>query len=149
MKKQWIVMAGMSVLMLASATASAHDWQDDRYNKDHHWRQVKHNHVNVERGLPFAWHERYDSMRERHHLERIENREWEQRFPGLHAYRWSGREGFWHNGHYVKDAVLFYDQNHELVSVGYMANGVFIHFRDDHRSFENRDSFFVSIFRHR
>jgi hypothetical protein len=146
MKRAWVVMAGMSVFMLASATASAHDWQDERdYN--HHWRPVHHRQGYVERRLPFSWHERYDSMRERHRLERINDWRLEHRFPGLHAYRWSGREGFWHDGHYVRDAVMFYDADDRLVSVGYMKNGVFIHFRDDHRIFENRDSSFLSIFR--
>lgn len=147
MKKQWIVMAGLSVLMLASATASAHDWDDERYNENHNWRHVHHDR-DAERRLPFSWHDRYDAMREHHRLERIRNWEWEHRFPGLSAYRWSG-PGFWHNGHYVKDAVFFYDENDELVSVGYMVNGVFVHFRDDHRAFEQRDSFFVSFFHRR
>jgi hypothetical protein len=85
-------------------------------------------------------------MKEHHHLKRIYDREWGDRFPGLHAYGWSSQEGFWHHGHYVKNAVFFYDENEELVSVGYMANGVFINFREDHESYENHDSFFFSWF---
>jgi hypothetical protein len=147
MKRQWIVMAGLSTFMLTCATASAYDWDDERYKNNQHWRHVHHDR-NYERRLPFTWHERYDAMREHHRLARIHDQEWAHRFPGLHAYRWSG-QGFWHNGHYVKDAVFLYDDNDELVSVGYMANGAFIHFRDDHRSFENKESFFISFFHRR
>jgi hypothetical protein len=136
----------ISTLVLMSVTASAHDWHDGHYDNDKNWIHTHHNGLAAERGLPFAWHERFNSMREHHHLERIYDREWSDRFPGLHAYRWSSPKGFWHHGNYVKDAVFFYDENDELVSVGYMENGVFINFREDHESYENHDSFFLSWF---
>lgn len=146
MKKLLLIILSLSVLMLLSVTASAYDWHNDPYDNDSHWVHSRHNDVESERGLPFAWHEHYSSMREHHHLERIEDREWNDRFPGLHAYRWSNHEGFWHHGHFVTDAVFFYDDNDELVSVGYMADGVFVSFRDDHECYENHDSFFLSWF---
>jgi hypothetical protein len=146
MRKVLSLLLTLSVLMLMSVTASAHDWHNDPYDNDSHWVHRHHNDAESERGLPFAWHEHLNSMREHHHLERVYDREWNDRFPGLHAYRWYGHEGFWHHGHYVKDAVFFYDENDELVSVGYMADGVFIHFREDHESYENHDSFFFSWF---
>lgn len=133
--------------MLMSVTASANDWHRDRnFDRDRNWHQTHHNDIESERDLPFAWHERYDSMREHHHLERVYDRGMEHRFPGLHAYRWSSHRGFWHHGNYVEDAIFFYDRNNELISVGYMHDGVFIHFRDDHESYENHDSFFLSWF---
>lgn len=133
--------------MLMSATASAHNWHNNsHYDHDGNWQRTHHNDIESERGLPFDWHEHYNSMRERHHFEQIEDREWGHRFPGLHAYRWFSHEGFWHHGHYVKDAVFFYDESGELVSIGYMVHGVFIHFRDDHESYENHDSFYISWF---
>jgi hypothetical protein len=149
MKKTMIMILTLSVLLSLSVTASAHDWQNDRhYNNDASWRNTHHNDYHSERGMPFSWHTRYHSMRDRHHLQRIEHRDWDRRFPGLRAYRWNG-EGFWHHGHYVSDAVLFFDRDNELVSVGYMHDGAFIFFREDHQSYESRDSFFVSWWRHR
>lgn len=142
MKKLLILSVALAVLMLTSLTASAHDWGS--YENDSNWHHSRHTDIEAERGMPFGWHDSYESMREHHRLERIHDREWEHRFPGLHAYRWNGHEGFWHHGHYVTDAVLFFDDNNELVSVGYMADGVFIHFREDHETYENHDSFFIS-----
>lgn len=145
MKKTILLVLTLSFLMLMSVTASAHDWHNNSpYDHDGNWHRTHQNDSEPERGLPFAWHEHYKSMSKHYHLERIEDREWAHRFPGLHAYRWSGHNGFWHQGHYVKDAVLFFDEHNELVSVGYIADGVFIQFRDDHESYENHDSFFIS-----
>ncbi|MDR3565474.1 MAG: hypothetical protein P4N59_29120 [Negativicutes bacterium] len=147
MKKARIVVIALTGLMLLAATASAHDWQNDRhYENDRNWQHTHHNDAQAEKGMPFNWHERYDSLRGHHRLERVEGREWENRFPGLRAYRWNG-QSFWHHGHPVSDAVLFFDENDELVSIGYMSDGVFIYFRDDHEAFENHDSFFVSWWR--
>jgi hypothetical protein len=141
-----ILIVTLSVLMMISVTASAAHGHKDRGNHNNKWHRTHYNDVDSERGLPFVWHEHYDSMRENHHLERVYDREMDHRFPGLRAYRWSGHEGFWHHGNYVKDAVFFFDKNDEMVSVGYMANGVFIHFRENHESYENQDSFFFAWF---
>jgi hypothetical protein len=141
MKKMFILVTAISILLLTSLTASAHQW--DSYDNDSHWRYRHHSSYEYERGLPFAWHDRFVTVREHHRLVRVHDHEWNRRFPGLHAYKWSG-PGFWHEGRYVTDAVLFFDSNDELVSIGYMADGVFIHFREDHRTYENHDSFFFS-----
>jgi|GEM_PF-2801235 len=146
MKKILSLLLMLSVIMLMSVTASAQDWHDSFYESNNNWVHTHHNDIDSERGLPFAWHERYNSMKRHHHLERIHDEEFGGRFPGLHAYRWSSHEGFWHHGHHVKDAIFFYNENEELVSVGYMANGIFISFREDHESYENHDSFFFSWF---
>ena len=119
-----------------------------RIEVNNKWHRTHYNDIDSERGLPFVWHEHYDTMRGNHHLERVYDREMDYRFPGLHAYRWLGHEGFWHHGNYVKDAVFFFDKNNEMVSVGYMANGVFIHVRENHESYENQDSFFFALFNH-
>jgi len=146
MRKILSLLLALSVVMLMSVTASAHDWHNGPYDNDKSWVHRHHNDTESERRLPFSWHEHLFSMAEHHHLERVYDREWDHRFPGLHAYRWSSQEGFWHHGYYVKDAVFFYDENDELVSVGYMHDGVFIHFREDHESYENHDSYFFSWF---
>lgn len=147
MRRLLILIVTLSVLMMISVTASAAHGHKDRGN--HHnnkWHRTHYNDVDSERGLPFVWHEHYDSMRGNYHLERVYDQEMDHRFPGSRAYRWSGHEGFWHHGNYVKDAVFFFDKNDEMVSVGYMANGVFIHFRENHESYENQDSFFFAWF---
>lgn len=147
MKKPLLLVLTLVCLMLMSVTASAHDWHNDsHYDHDKHWQHTHHNDFESDRNLPFAWHDRYKAMKRHYQLERLEDREWGHRFPGLRAYRWSSPHGFWHHGHYVQDAVFFYDRNNELVSIGYMANGVFVYFRDDHESYENHDSFFFSWF---
>lgn len=146
MKRLLMLILTISVLMMMSVTASADHRHKDWENHDNRWHRTHHNDEEAERGLPFAWHERYDSMRENYHLERVYDRDMDDRFPGLRAYRWSGHEGFWHHGHYVKDAVFFYNSNDEIVSVGYMADGVFISFRENHESYENHDSFYFSWF---
>ncbi len=118
------------------------------YDDDSNWRRTHYGDYESDKYLSFRWHDRYDSMREHHHLERMYDHEWERRFPGSRAYRWHSDQGFWHHGHHVTDAMFFYNSNDELTSIGYMANGVFIHFREDHESYENHDSFFLSWFRH-
>lgn len=148
MRRMLILIVTLSVLMMISVTASAAHGHKDRGNHNNKWHRTHYNDADSERGLPFVWHEHYDSMRGNHHLERVYDREMDHRFPGLHAYRWSSHEGFWHHGNYVKDAVFFFDKNNEMVSVGYMANGVFIHFRENHESYENQDSFFFAWFNH-
>lgn len=161
MKKMLFLIITLSVFMLMSVTASAHGWQDDNNRDDNHhrdrhhhysddsgWHRTHDNDYRSERDLPFRWHDSYRSMYRQHHLERIYDRDWNDRFPGSHAYRWHNDQGFWHHGHYVTEAVFFYDDNDELISIGYMADGVFIHFREDHESYENHDSFYLSWWRH-
>lgn len=134
-------------MILMSVTVSAHDWHASPYDNDRAWIHHHHHYYyDDERRFPFAWHEHFESMRYHHHLDRVYDHEWGDRFPGLHAYRWSDHEGFWHHGHHVKDAIFFYDEDNQLVSVGYMDDGVFINFREDHESYENHDSFFFSWF---
>ncbi|WP_156478558.1 hypothetical protein [Anaerosporomusa subterranea] len=170
MKRKIILL--MLVLVVAfSATASAkpHDhWKDDdrsyrserhdkhdrndRYEKrnsrwDHpsyrnnSWRKTQH------AALPFTWYEHRDRFyRPGHTIERIHDNRWSNRFPGLYAYRWQDihGNGFWYQGRYVRDAVMFYNDSDELVSVGFMHNGAFLFIRDDDGGYENRDSFFLS-----
>jgi hypothetical protein len=143
MKKMLLFLLCVLVLTASSAVVSAHenhqDWSDQAY-RGHSWQ---HENSRDDGALPFKWHERHD----RYHGERVVDRGWAERFPGLHAYRWHG-ENFMYRGHHVKDAVLFYNNSDQLVSVGFMHNGAFIFIRDDHASYENHDSFFLSIWSH-
>ena len=168
MKKLLLIIIALSVLMVMSMTASARDrdrgrdddrdkhrqrvhqgnghksQQSHRYGDDRNWRNTHREDHDSVRHLPFKWHDHYDSIQERYFMERIHDGEWEHRFPGVHGRRWHGNNGFWHHGHYVTDAVFFFNDDNRLVSIGYMSNGVFIHFREDNESYENRDSFFFS-----
>ncbi|MBC8014314.1 MAG: hypothetical protein H7X79_01035 [Sporomusaceae bacterium] len=165
MKKVLIIIIALSVLMMMSVTASARDrGRDDhdknrqgihhknghksqhnqRYDDDRNWRNTHREDHDSVRHLSFKWYDHYDSIQERYVMERIHDGEWEHRFPGVHGRRWHGNNGFWHHGHYVTDAVFFFNDDNRLVSIGYMSNGVFIHFREDHESYENYDSFFFS-----
>lgn len=120
---------------------SHHNWSHSAYRQDN-WRPVDHR---PDR-MPFRWHERRDHFSPAdYRMERIYHRDWEDRFPGLHPYRWHGEYGrdFWYRGHRVTDAVMFYNDSDELVSVGFWHDGAFILIRDDDRSFENHDSFFL------
>lgn len=145
----------MTLLLLCfSSIASA----DPGHNNGNHYGHEKKKHkvwsnaayhengwTRVEAGspLPFRWYERH---RERFDdNERIYDREWDRRFPGLRSYAWHAKPGheFWYRGHKVANAVLFYDSDDELVSVGFMNNGAFIFIRDD-GGYRNHDSFFIS-----
>ncbi|EGO61731.1 hypothetical protein [Acetonema longum] len=118
-----------------------HSWNHPSY-RNPQWRQ------DVRRDAPpFQWYEkrsRYSAPGYR--MEPIYDRSWNDRFPGLRAYRWQDRpdRGFWYRGHRITDAVMFYDAFDDLVSVGFMYNGVFMFVRDDNNAFENRDSFFLT-----
>lgn len=167
MKKVLTIVIALSVLMMMSVTASARDrdrGRDDddkhrhrihhksshnshhnhRYGDDHRWRNTHRGDHDSIRHLPFKWRDHYDSIQERYYMERIHDSEWEHRFPGVHGRRWHGNNGFWHHGNYVTNAVFFFNDDNRLVSIGYMAHGVFIHFREDNESYENDDSFFFS-----
>lgn len=168
MRRILIIVIALSVLMAMSVTASARDRQGDgnddrqhrihekkiqirhhnhRYSNQHEWRNTHHRDYDSERHLPFRWHDHYDSIHERYSMDWIHDSEWEHRFPGVHGRRWHGSDGFWHHGRYVTDAVFFFNDDNRLVSIGYMADGVFIHFREDNECYESRDSFFVSWWR--
>lgn len=144
MKKLLLTLVTL-LLLSFSATVSAdahsrHDWSHEAYHRDS-WHHTSYTSVS------FNWHERHDRYDpHRYRMERIHDREWAERFPGLRAYHWDDRhgEGFWYHGRRVTNAVFFYDRDDELVSIGFMHNGSFIFIRDDHSSFENHDSFFLS-----
>ncbi|MDF2570934.1 MAG: hypothetical protein K0R55_2538 [Sporomusa sp.] len=146
MKK--LVLLVLAVFVLAmSSTASAkerhHDWSKSQFNNGK-WHQ---SHSLSERNMPFKWHERRDrDTVSRYKLERIYDHRMSERFPGLHAYKWRDNDGraFYYNGKRVRDAVLFYDDSEELVSVGFMRAGKFIVVRDDYRSYETQDDFLTS-----
>ncbi len=122
-------------LTVVAAERSHHDWSHPAYHNNN-WHHME---SRADDSLPFKWHEH----RDHYHGERIYDREWADRFPGLHPYRWHG-EGFWYHGNRITDAMLFYNDSDELVSVGFMVDGLFIFFRDDHEGYENHDSFFLS-----
>ena len=143
MKKILLLTLALLILGFAS-TASAHNrhhgWSHPAYRHDS-WHRTSHSAVTV------TWYEhrnRYDHARYR--MERIHDREWRDRFPGLRPYKWHDArgDGFWYRGPRVTDAVFFYNDSDQLVSVGFMHNGSFIFIREDHNGFENRDSFFLS-----
>jgi len=117
-----------------------HDWSHAAYH-DNHWQKGTYE------SFAFGWHERSDRFEpERYRMEYIHDQGWRNRFPGLHPYHWEDRhgEGFWYRGHHVKKAMFFYNDADELVSIGFMHNGVFIFVRDDHSAYRNHDSFFIS-----
>jgi hypothetical protein len=163
--KRKVILLMLALIIAFSATASAkpHDRDRDRDDrpsyhsvqkkKVHKWdhpsyRGEKWRKVQYHR-LPFAWHEhRTKVFRPGHRVERIYDHGWSARFPGLVAYKWhDSREGFWYQGRRINDAVMFYNDSDELVSVGFMHNGAFVFIRDDDSGFENRDSFFISWWR--
>jgi hypothetical protein len=161
MRKIRIIMITLSMLLAMAVTASAYHHNDDdqppphrnsHYDDhyDHHdnhhddWRHEYREDHYSDRSLPFRWHDHRDYMEKHYRLERIDDRGWHDRFPGEHAYRWHSNSGFWHHGDHVTDAVLFFDNDGRLISIGYRSNGVFIHFREDNRFSECHDEFFFS-----
>lgn len=144
MKKILVMLLAVFIMAMGS-TASAkdrhHDWSKSHFNNGR-WHQSQSEHSQK---LPFKWHERRDRISySNHRMERIYDHRLSERFPGLYAYKWQDERGFWYNGKRVKNAVLFYDDSDELVSVGFMRNGSFVFIRDDERSYETKDDFFSS-----
>ncbi len=150
MKKMLLLILAMFVLTFSSTvTVSAAHY--DHYNWSHHeydnenWHHSDYSNDS----LPFKWHEHQNRFGAKHYrMEQIHDRDWDHRFPGLRSYKWHDRngEGFWYHGQRVTNAVLFYNDSDELVSVGFMNHGSFIFIRDDHRGYENYESFFSSWF---
>jgi len=159
MNKKTLLAMTLSALLVLSVNASADarpnkDRDDDyrsqrqheRHQQDQRGNEPQRHDNGVKRGMPFQWQEHVSTHQQHHYMNRIDDHEWNNRFPGLRSYRWSGQEGFWHNGRYVQDAVLFYDQSDCLTSFGYMNNGVFILVNQDNDGHQDNDSFFFAWF---
>lgn len=72
-----------------------------------------------------------------------------RKFPGEHAYQWHDRrgEGFLYHGRRITDAVFFYNASDELISIGFMQDGVFVKIYADRGEERHRDSFLLSPMR--
>lgn len=122
-----------------------HDWSQDAYRNDNwHGTSRQYN-----ESSPFKWHESRSSMNDRfssdYRMDRIDDDAWNNRFPGLHSYRWHDSDrynqgDFWYRGVRVRDAVLFYDDSDELVGTGFMFNNEFVFIRDDQEVYQRNDS---------
>ena len=145
MKKLLLMFLALSVLTVSS-TVSAHERdqnQKNRNEKEHRWEYDRHSH---DRDIPWQWNERREHFSATdHRLERVTDRDFNHRFRGLKAYRWQNphHKGFWYNGHYIKDAVLFFDRSDKLVRIGYMDDGVFVVVHADQSCHDHRDPFFA------
>ncbi len=145
MKKILFFAIALFIMMFSSVVSAErdyrhHDWSHQAYHHESWHPSYYHEDEN----LPFRWHERRDVHLIIDDRRFMHERGWGERFPGLHPYSWHESHGFWYHGHRINDAVLFYNDSDELVSVGFWHEGVFVFIRDDHRSFENHDSFFLS-----
>ena len=122
-----------------------HDWSQDAYrNNNWHGTSRQYN-----ESSPFKWHESRSAMNERfssdYRMDRIDDDAWNNRFPGLHSYRWHDSDrysqgDFWYRGVRVRDAVLFYDDSDELVGTGFMFDNEFVFIRDDQEVYQRNDS---------
>jgi hypothetical protein len=151
--KKFFLVSLMALVLTFTVTASA----DAKHNhgRSHNWSHAKYKHSSWQRTnhstITISWHQHRNYYPPaRYRMERIYHHGWNDRFPGLRAYQWHDRhgEGFWYRGHHVTEGVFFYNDSDELVSVGFMHNGAFIFIRDDKNGYENRDTFFLSWFRH-
>jgi len=119
-----------------------HNWSHPTY-RHKIWQRTDHR----TRGeMPFKWHQKFDHYSPHYHMEPIYGHEWNDRFPGLHLFRWQDRrgEGFWYRNQRIVDAMMFYDDSDELVSIGFVHDGIFVMLRDDEECYENNESFFLS-----
>lgn len=130
-------------------------WQPNHRQHDgrHKWSHPVYNHKKWHRSdyryygtMPYKWNQRFNHHSPHYQIERIHVREWNDRFPGLHLYKWMDRrgEGFWYRNHRIVDAILFYNDSDELVSIGFVHDGIFVMIRDDDECYENDESFFLS-----
>lgn len=147
MKKTAIALVVLSLFIFTSAVASAkHNWHghNQPYERDSHWKHHSSGR-HYEQSMPFRWHDHRNAFhRQNHRIVRIYDQGWQHRFPDLHAYRWHGHNGFWHDGHYVDDAILFFDGDDELAAFGYFRGERFLMVRYDDEEYESDDSFFFS-----
>ena len=127
-----------------------HDWSHPAY-QDSNWQRAN---LPSDEPFPFKWHESRNSDNRLfnspyYRTEPIDDPEWNDRFPGLHAYRWHDNEdyssGFWYHGQRINDAVLFFDDSDQLVSVGFMFNGTFLCIRDNQELYGNNDAALLAI----
>ena len=129
-----------------------YDWSDDAYWDDN-WSRIDYEYRDPS---PFRWHESRHSLRQRFsniELERIYDRDWNDRFPGLHSYRWHDSDDYndgyyWYRGERIRNAVLFFDDWDELVGIGFTYDDNFVFIRDDrtvyHRN-KNNDALLWGI----
>ncbi len=97
--------------------------------------------------MPFKWHERRGNFSpDQHRMDRIDDHQFADRFPGMHPYRWHDKrgEGFTYHGRRITNAVFFYNDSDELVSIGFMYDGAFIRINADRGEDRSSDSFFPS-----
>ncbi len=151
MRRMLALFLALAMALSISATALAkgddkgHGDRDKRGQHDRVDRDDRGGHHDKRGGhdIPFKWRDHHRTF-DKHNMERIHDIEIERHHPGLHAYRWRGygsqRDWFWHNGHEVHDAILFFNDDDEVVSFGYMRGGVFIFVNED--GDEERDPIF-------
>lgn len=110
--------------LVSFAFADNRHYRDDR--RGHEQRQERQYDRHDNDGPP-RWGEHRRPFDGRH-MRAIHDRQLEHRYPGLRGYRWhgDGDRGFWHNGRYVHDGIVFFDRDDRMAGFGYMANGVFI-----------------------
>lgn len=139
----WLLIVVFVLSLSATVSAKPH-----HHRKPHHWSHPAYHSNGWHRGhyehVPFRWHEHRGNFHYR--LDRVHDYAWNDRFPGLHSYRWRDHhsDGFWYHGRRVTDAMFFYNDDDELVSIGFMHNGAFVFLRDDDECFESDDSFFFT-----
>lgn len=151
MKRLVSLLLIVCVLITATPVTFAAGWGHDRYqgHGDRHDggdRHVQRDNRHDDR-MPFRWGDHRSEFRN-HRMEAMHDGRWEHRYPGLRGYHWRGygddHRGFWHNGRYVNDAVVFFDRHERFSGYGYMRDGVFVHVREDGCS-EDRDAFFLFL----
>lgn len=153
MKKVVLLMLALFILAIPFSVSAARGPRGDQAGQppeaqNENWQSPDGRNDN---SMPFKWHERRQNFSPEHHrMERVEDRDMNDRFPGEHPYRWHDRrgEGFMYHGHRVTDAVFFYDDSDELISIGFIHDGVFIRIHADNGEERSPDSFFLSWMQH-
>ena len=146
--KKWVLVLLTLCLLGFPLGASAHPGpshhsrpsQEDRLlTQDHHFK------------LPFQWRDHRNSFSpDKYRLERMLHWQWANKFPGERAYKWHDQhgEGFIYHGQRIVDAVFFYNQSEELISIGFMKDGVFIRIHPDRNEDRHYDDFIRESWHH-
>lgn len=82
--------------------------------------------------LPASWYDHRDShVKQR--LEPINQPQWQEKFRGFRPYSWHGEPGreFVYHGKRINKAVFFFNNQDELVRIGFEFDGVFIIIKPD------------------
>jgi len=143
----WVILAAFIISLPLGVSASPPGHPSRDYDRQQMGNQGDNqNGQQQDDGQPYRWHERLaDFSPDKCRMDRIDDPRWADRFPGKRLYKWHDRrgEGFAYHGRHINDAVFCYDVSDELVSIGFVFDGVFVIINADRGEERPHEPFFL------